>query len=173
MWVNPSQQLAIRLQRILQVEDTQICLFERSPTAWTQIDLYNASDKPLCYKIKCDRKSNISVRAGESALPAGSGCILPNEVQRCGMTWHRPEDFESWEGVPTPKLRLETHFMSPAVGKKNVLTRLSTIPTCMWGETPVHRPMLEKVGFESERLTAKTATEWFPTGVEPCMLLQP
>uniref|UniRef100_A0A915C3G3 Major sperm protein n=1 Tax=Parascaris univalens TaxID=6257 RepID=A0A915C3G3_PARUN len=122
-----------------------VSLKGRPDIARTQINLFNGSNKSLRYKIKCDQRSNIS------ALPAGSGCILPNGMQRCDVTWHRPKEFKSWDGVPSPKMQLETHFMPPVVGKKTVIKLIAVIINLDEKETEQKKVPISGVKFIDER----------------------
>uniref|UniRef100_A0A1I7VBJ2 Major sperm protein n=1 Tax=Loa loa TaxID=7209 RepID=A0A1I7VBJ2_LOALO len=73
-------------------------------TARVKLVLYNVSERPIKYKLKCEMKTLIT------AEPQASGIIPAHGVGSCLLIWRRAPEISNWKDLKTTSLVMITEF---------------------------------------------------------------
>uniref|UniRef100_A0A915Q4G0 NB-ARC domain-containing protein n=1 Tax=Setaria digitata TaxID=48799 RepID=A0A915Q4G0_9BILA len=98
------------MQRIRSFTDLRPSLFQEifyedcSPQSRVKLVLYNISQRPIVYKLKCEAKALIT------AEPNASGTIPAHGVGYCLLIWRRPPDVKNWKDIKVASIMMITEF---------------------------------------------------------------
>ncbi|CAG9529492.1 unnamed protein product [Cercopithifilaria johnstoni] len=73
-------------------------------TARVNLILYNASERPIIYKFKCEKKALIT------AEPHASGTIPARGTICCLLIWRRAPEINNWKDVKSASIIMITEF---------------------------------------------------------------